>query len=981
MIEYYLRCDLYEGTEINKIQGLDHDIFVQVEITHNKATSQPKQIDDTNSSVKWYETLVSADNQHKCIGPFLLPDEWNENPKPVSLPDVFIYLCVKEFGSDVIEKVSYCRVPLNKIIPGPTGKGTSEFKSGKKMMWKNSPVWYEMKDNLALNKYPHNAFLGALLIALNAAPKSDLHNNGKIVLSPNTDLDVEQKTNTIPNNMNKLNWTSMQLRVHCYQTRNLGAVNSSGLCNFYLEIRFCSQISQTLTCEDCIDPKWYESLYLNVDVPIPLQNAPRIKCELYGYDASLNYQSLGKFCIQPERVIKQNEFDPQWYQLKNTISSSIFADVLCAFELLDKKQIEFESQRILKNPPCKMESKWLHCFILGLRDIQSEFICNKSFLQVEINEKTYQTKTSNIPNPQNPNFCQIFRFEIMLPNNYMLLPNLNLTVTDTTFGGSVQRRLGFVSVKLQDLMTDESKTQFKMTQDEIKRQNIRTIAIQQQKDKDEEKMHYLEIKENVNDEAEIDFISSAHYSVNMEEEPLIQKKHFEFAENDYYGVYEYTKRESYDLSTTLPSYMQDRVVFDDELENHLSLRPFMQIPFFYGESTQRRAGIVKALIHFTDNKKNKNTIPNYKYLKSITQTTHSYLRLYILSASKLNTLEFNTTDTYLVIKIGKKKISTRDDYVGNCSEPQFHKTFEIPIVIPGTETVDIEVWNWNGIGDNLIGRTTINIEDRWYCEDWRELECKPIETRTLWNDKCHAPQGQLLMWMEMITPSIAKKYPLIDISPPTPNEYELRAIIWECQDIPVEGIDCDLYVTGQLITNDEDVFLQQTNIHFGCQNGNVSFNWKMKFPLKLPQVFVESKYSCFKLCIYDKDLFNLDDHISETIIDLKSFLKYSEKYCRNEICKFMVDGQDKFWINLNGKGGKIKISFELLPIKIAKLSPAEFDRNSHPVAVGRDKLSILDKLSFKGKGILCCVIALLVYIFIVIANVIFVFIRDSFTEQ
>ena len=41
-------------------------------------------------------------------GSFMLPAGWEADPEPVVLPDVFIYLCVKEFGGD-IEQVSYCQ--------------------------------------------------------------------------------------------------------------------------------------------------------------------------------------------------------------------------------------------------------------------------------------------------------------------------------------------------------------------------------------------------------------------------------------------------------------------------------------------------------------------------------------------------------------------------------------------------------------------------------------------------------------------------------------------------------------------------------------------------------------------------------------------------------------------------------------------------------------------------------------------------------
>ena len=127
MVEYYLKADLYEGTEINQIKGaiLDHKMFVMVSVNEVTAMSTDKKVKDKNSSVEWYESLMSDGNPDKCIGPFLLPKRWESDPRHIDLPDVFIYLCVRELNK--IEQVSYRRVPLNQIIPGPTGKGTYIF--------------------------------------------------------------------------------------------------------------------------------------------------------------------------------------------------------------------------------------------------------------------------------------------------------------------------------------------------------------------------------------------------------------------------------------------------------------------------------------------------------------------------------------------------------------------------------------------------------------------------------------------------------------------------------------------------------------------------------------------------------------------------------------------------------------------------------------------------------------------------------------
>merc|ERR1711973_517458 len=130
-------------------------------------------------------SLMSDKNPDKCVGPFKLPKGWESDPRPIDLPDVFIYLCYQaKLGKKEIVQVSYKRVPLNQIIPGPTGKGTDRFKAGRARKWDNPPQWFDMKENLALDKYKDNVFPGALLIGLNCGPKSDIsaeHNGGQTV--------------------------------------------------------------------------------------------------------------------------------------------------------------------------------------------------------------------------------------------------------------------------------------------------------------------------------------------------------------------------------------------------------------------------------------------------------------------------------------------------------------------------------------------------------------------------------------------------------------------------------------------------------------------------------------------------------------------------------------------------------------------------------------------------------------------------------
>merc|ERR1719319_2033089 len=250
----------------------------------------------------------------------------------------------------------------------------------------------------------------------------------------------------------------------------------------------------------------------------------------------------------------------------------------------------------------------------------------------------------------------------------------------------------------------------------------------------------------------------------------VAKGHFE--------EYEYAKKSTYDLSKTQPEYMKDREAYDDELEDIMPLKPFLQIPFFAGKSPPRTVGYFKGLISFADSKRDAD--PQSALLKEIRSPTPLYLRLYVLNGTKLVPRDSGgASDPYLVVRVGKQKRSTRNDYLANTLEPGFYATFEIPLELPGPSRLEIAVWDWDGIGDDLIGETVIDIEDRWYSEAWRALEKKPVETRSLWSPQSTVSQGKLRLWMELISPTDAKKYPIVDISPPPQTAFELRCVVWE----------------------------------------------------------------------------------------------------------------------------------------------------------------------------------------------------------
>ena len=72
--------------------------------------------------------------------------------------------------------------------------------------------------------------------------------------------------------------------------------------------------------------------------------------------------------------------------------------------------------------------------------------------------------------------------------------------------------------------------------------------------------------------------------------------------------------------------------------------------------------------------------------------------------------------------------------------PSFYQIAKTSTPFPGTAPLIIEVWDWDTLfGDDLIGKTVIDLEDRYFSSKWRLLTDKPIEKRPLLVDSSRSP--------------------------------------------------------------------------------------------------------------------------------------------------------------------------------------------------------------------------------------------------
>ena len=332
-----------------------------------------------------------------------------------------------------------------------------------------------------------------------------------------------------------------------------------------------------------------------------------------------------------------------------------------------------------------------------------------------------------------------------------------------------------------------------------------------------------------------------------------------------------------------------------------------------------------------------------KLTKSILVKHQVVIRVYILELRDLPSKDLTSdSDPYIKIYLGEeKKVDEQKNYIDNVINAKWYKYYDIIGEFPGDSTLKIEVWDYDPIfRDEIIGITQIDLEDRYFNSDWREMIYKPIETRLLLHPDLSRQQGSITLWIEIFDKKDMIHMEPWQISPEPKTTIEMRVIIWETEDMELrddEGTS-DIFITTYFDPKKK----QSTDVHYRCQNGIASFNWRMIFRLDLP-----NKYNKLIINAYDKDIFSRDDYITGCELDISEMINITknldvplvfnkeyvkdipdfekEKYKSVEFLGKSDDpDQTKFWMQCyrnNKKSGRILMSLEFMPIWKAEKCP------------------------------------------------------------
>ncbi|XP_050298666.1 otoferlin-like [Anthonomus grandis grandis] len=92
------------------------------------------------------------------------------------------------------------------------------------------------------------------------------------------------------------------------------------------------------------------------------------------------------------------------------------------------------------------------------------------------------------------------------------------------------------------------------------------------------------------------------------------------------------------------------------------------------------------------------------------------VRVYIVKANDLHPMDLNgKADPYVVLQLGAKRISDKENYISKQLNPVFGKCFEIEATFPQDSLLTVQVFDWDLVGsDDMIGETKIDLENRFY---------------------------------------------------------------------------------------------------------------------------------------------------------------------------------------------------------------------------------------------------------------------------
>lgn len=161
------------------------------------------------------------------------------------------------------------------------------------------------------------------------------------------------------------------------------------------------------------------------------------------------------------------------------------------------------------------------------------------------------------------------------------------------------------------------------------------------------------------------------------------------------------------------------------------------------------------------------------------------------------------------------------------------------------------------------------MEDRYFLPEWNALKDKPIESREIYHPNMSISQGVLRCWVEINEADVAPEdvVPVYDCSPKPAEEFEMRVVIWEGEDIKMMDVEDTSDAFVRMFFDPRKDALE-TDTHFRLQPGKKA-SWNYRLIWRKSYSWSKTLPYLFTIQTYDRDFFASNDIIGSTQIDLK----------------------------------------------------------------------------------------------------------------
>lgn len=773
-----------------------------------------------------------------------------------------------------------------------------------------------------------------------------------------------------------------KLFFNLYQCRDLQASDLEGQSDPYIEVYCNGESAISDVIYRTINPMWYCILQIELKVAAENNETP-ILVYVRDRDNDTDDDLIG-FCIFTLGQALRDSPTPQPPTWRDLTLGKVNGGKLLSSLNFYTSSLNVRVYNI--EPECIEAIAEINC--LGLRDLTPAvgwLPVNKAFIKFDLNSIQLPSQKMSIRNVEtqpgesgsNPTINTVIRFKFMMPVEHIFAPALTCIVYDYLFKGLSQPQIGLFTINLGDIFYKLTERRNKLNlndksnlktdeedRDDFRYPTLSNVSLSKFSKEDIRKGVFVIYPEYSEDKKskkkkEVNKPDDSYIRLGFNRHPEDRVMHYRHNVKTELENTEYIEKSPFETFEITKCIGRENESWIDSLfsakNSDADLSP---------EVTIKHAGFFKGVLRVTslenfDKKekkvkrlKKKRTANEDSYFQDnddedfsdirqlLLKKTQVVVRVYVISCSNLAQKDLKShSDPYIKIKLAGNVINDSENYQTDQPNPKFYKNFDIMAILPGASRLKIQLWDRDlMVKDEKIGETVIDIEDRYFSNKWRRILEKPIETRTLYHKSTKIPQGSIMMWLEIHTPSLLP-YPL-DITEKPPSDYEARLIIWQTDDVDSYDTEdtSDLYVRA--FVNDSKP--KETDTHYRCTNGNGQFNWRMKFGIQLP-----SEICTINLQIWDRDVLSQSDFIGDACLSFRELARGSFEMEKRMKMRghdrpfnfFRKSDPDKFWIECSRTGedgsrvksGKIEISFELVPKEAALACP---------VGEGRDEPNI-----------------------------------------